>query len=64
MLSIILLSYQSEKRIEKFFDALNKRMLKENIEFECIIMDDASTDASHTVALELEKSMRMYGLFS
>ena len=55
MLSIILLSYQSEKRIEKFFDTLKKRMLKENIEFECIIMDDASTDASHTVALEIEK---------
>ena len=54
MLSIILLSYQSEKRIEKFFDALNKRMLKENIEFECIIMDDSSTDASHKVALEIE----------
>jgi glycosyltransferase involved in cell wall biosynthesis len=54
MLSIILLSYQSEKRIEKFFDALNKRMLEENIEFECIIMDDSSTDTSHIVALELE----------
>ena len=54
MLSIILLSYQSEKRIEKFFDALNKRMLDENIEFECIIMDDSSTDTSHKVALELE----------
>ena len=54
MLSIILLSYQSEKRIEKIFDALKKRMLKENIAFECIIMDDASTDESHTVALELE----------
>ena len=54
MLSIILLSYQSEKRIEKFFDALYKRMLEEKIEFECIIMDDASTDDSHSVALELE----------
>ena len=55
MLSIILLSYQSEKRIEKFFDALNLRMFEEKIEFECIIMDDASTDASHNVALEIEK---------
>ena len=55
MLSIILLSYQSEKRINKFFGALNKKMLEEKIDFECIIMDDASTDASHTVALELEK---------
>jgi glycosyltransferase involved in cell wall biosynthesis len=54
MLSIILLSYQSEKRIDKFFGALNKKMLEENIPFECIIMDDASTDASHTFALELE----------
>ena len=55
MLSIILLSYQSEKRIEKVFDALNKRMLKENIAFEFIIMDDASTDESHDVALKIEK---------
>ena len=55
MLSIILLSYQSEKRIEKFFHVLNKRMLEEKIEFECIIMDDASTDKSHKVALEIEK---------
>ena len=55
MLSLILLSYQSEKRIQKFFDALNKRMLEEKIKFECIIMDDASTDSSHFVALEIEK---------
>ena len=54
MLSIILLSYQSEKRIDKFFEALNKKMLEENIQFECIIMDDASTDASNIFALELE----------
>ena len=54
MLSIILLSYQSEKRIEKFFCALNKRMLEEKIEFECIIMDDASSDASNAIALEIE----------
>ena len=38
MLSIILLSYQSAQRIEKFFDTLNERMLEEKIEFECIIM--------------------------
>lgn len=65
MLSIILLSYQSEKRIEKFFDSLNKRMLKENIEFECIIIDDASTDASHKVALDIEtkyESVRAFQL--
>ena len=55
MLSIILLSYQSEKRINKFFGALNKKMLQEKIQFECIIMDDASTDASHSIAQELEK---------
>ena len=65
MLSIILLSYQSEKRIEKFFDSLNKRMLEENIEFECIIIDDASTDASHKVALDIEtkyESVRAFQL--
>ena len=55
MLSIILLSYQSEKRIEKFFDALNKRMHEEKIEIECIIIDDGSSDSSYTVALEIEK---------
>ena len=55
MLSIILLSYQSEKRIENFFHALNKRMLVEEIDFECIIMDDASSDESHAVACEIEK---------
>ena len=33
-------------------------MLEEKIEFECIIMDDASTDASHTIALELEKQYK------
>ena len=54
MLSIILLSYQSERQIDKFVDALNLRMFDEKIEFECIIIDDASTDASHKVALELE----------
>ena len=58
MLSIILLSYQSEKRIDNFFGALNKKMLEEKIDFECIIMDDASTDASHTIALELEKQYK------
>ena len=63
MLSIILLSYQSEKRISNFFGALNKRMLEENIQFECIIMDDASTDASHTVALELENQYENVGYF-
>lgn len=54
MLSIILLSYQSEKRIEKVFDALSRKMIEEKIEFECIIMDDASSDESHNVAIELE----------
>ena len=65
MLSIILLSYQSEKRIEKFFCALNKRMLEEKIEFECIIMDDASSDASNAIALEIEnkyENVRSYQL--
>ena len=58
MLSIILLSYQSAQRIEKFFDTLNERMLEEKIEFECIIMDDASTDSSHDIALKIEKKFK------
>ena len=55
MLSVILLSYQSENKIEIFFNALNDRLSKENIEFECIIMDDGSNDSSFEVAEDLEK---------
>jgi glycosyltransferase involved in cell wall biosynthesis len=55
MLSVILLSYQSENKIEEFFNALNDRFTKENIEFECIIMDDGSKDSSFEIAEDLEK---------
>ena len=56
MLSIILLSYQSENRIEKFFDALRNRLEKEKIPFDCIIMDDGSSDSSYEVALKIENT--------
>ena len=56
MLSIILLSYQSENRIEKFFVSLRNRLEKERIPFDCIIMDDGSSDSSHEVALNIENT--------
>ena len=65
MLSIILLSYQSEKRILKFYKELNSRLIKEGIEYELIIMDDGSKDSSHEIALEIEtkyKNVRAFQL--
>ena len=39
------------------------RECSKKIEFECIITDDASTDSSHDIALEIE-SFSERGLFS
>jgi dolichol-phosphate mannosyltransferase len=55
MLSIILLSYQSENRIESFFLTLKSFLLRNDISFELIIIDDGSTDSSFENALALEK---------
>ena len=58
MLSIILLSYQSENRLENFFLTLKTFLLKKKISFELIIIDDGSTDSSYENALGLEKKYK------
>ncbi len=55
MLSVILLSYYSEKRIPAVYEAVLNLLTAENIPFELIIIDDGSTDDSYALALELEK---------
>ncbi len=55
MLSLILLSYYSEKRINIAFDKLSALFKSESIDFELIIIDDGSKDDSYKIALELEK---------
>ena len=65
MLSIILLSYQSENRILKFYEELDSHLIQEGIEYELIIMDDGSNDSSYEIALELEqknKNVRSFQL--
>lgn len=54
-ISVIILSFQSEKRIETFYSSLKDRLLKEKIDFEIIIVDDGSTDNSYKLALDLEQ---------
>ena len=64
-LSVILLSYYSEKRIIKVYEEVSKVLNAEKIEFEFIIMDDGSKDKSYETALELEKknkNVRAYQL--
>ncbi len=54
MLSLILLSYFSEERINQVHNKLSSLLSKENIDFELIIIDDGSTDNSFKIAQELE----------
>ncbi|KFF13961.1 hypothetical protein IW15_00470 [Chryseobacterium soli] len=55
-LSLILLSYYSEKRIVKVYENVKELLEKNNIPFEFIIVDDGSADDSYKIALELEKN--------
>ena len=55
LLSIILLSYYSGKRIRKSYQAVKQLLDEESIPFEFIVMDDGSEDDSYSIALELEK---------
>ncbi|MDV7697014.1 glycosyltransferase [Chryseobacterium soli] len=55
-LSLILLSYYSEKRIVKVYENVKELLEKNNIPFEFIIVDDGSDDDSYKIALELEKN--------
>jgi len=54
-LSIILLSYYSEDKINDLYEIIIKRLEKEKIEFELIIIDDGSKDNSYNKSLDLEK---------
>lgn len=56
MLSIILLSYFSEKRIESVYKIVKAKFADEKIPFEFIVIDDGSKDDSFEVALNLEKN--------
>lgn len=56
MLSIILLSYYSEERIQRSYLAVKALLDSENIPFEFVVMDDGSKDESFHMALDLEKT--------
>ncbi len=55
-LSVILLSYNSEKKIDNCYKSIKEKLDAERIPFELIIIDDGSKDDSYNKALELEKS--------
>lgn len=55
MLSIILLSYFSNHRIEKVYTKLESVLSNNDIPFELIIIDDGSQDNSFEIALKLEQ---------
>ncbi len=55
LLSIILLSYNSQDKIKAVFRQVAEVMETEKIPFEFIIIDDGSKDDSFSVARELEK---------
>ena len=64
-LSIILLSYYSNKRLYKVYDDISSLMSKEQIPFELLIMDDGSKDDSYEIALKMEsmyENVRAYQL--
>ena len=55
ILSIIILSYESEKNIESITRKVIHTMKEENIPFEIIIMDDGSKDQSYRIAQNLSE---------
>jgi dolichol-phosphate mannosyltransferase len=54
-LSVILLSYFSEKKITSVYDRVDKILCEAGINFEFIIIDDGSKDNSYNKAVELEQ---------
>jgi polyisoprenyl-phosphate glycosyltransferase len=65
LLSIILLSYNSGSKINEVYYSVRKHLEDAGIDFEFIIMDDASTDDSFGIGLALQKkeqNVRVYQL--
>jgi polyisoprenyl-phosphate glycosyltransferase len=65
LLSLILLSYYSGKKIYEVYEKVKDKMTAENIPFELIIIDDGSKDDSFEIACELEnqdKRVKAYQL--
>ena len=56
LLSIVLLSYQSEDRLRPAVNEVVHSMEAERIPFELIIMDDGSTDRSFELARRLARN--------
>lgn len=56
LLSVILLSYYSQEKIQEVYRNTKEIFDKEKIPFEFIIMDDGSNDNSFQLALALEKT--------
>ncbi len=56
-LSIILLAYQSEKRLDKAVSEIDTALSAASIPHEIVIIDDGSTDQSYAKALELAERM-------
>jgi len=64
-MSICLQAYYSEDKINKLYRNLKESLDKENIKFEMIITDDASSDNTYKIAKELEEkddNVRAYQL--
>ena len=57
MLSLILLAYQSESRLEETVSLTVEKLKLEGIPFELIIIDDGSKDKSFEIALKLESEI-------
>lgn len=57
-LSIILLAYQSEKRLEKAVNEIDSSLSAAGIPHEIVIIDDGSTDKSYFKALELAERLQ------
>jgi len=55
-ISIILLSYNSNDKLTKTYNEINRVFELENINFEIIIIDDCSSDNSFAIAKELASS--------
>ena len=52
MISIVIPSYNEEKRIREHFDPFFERMCRALDDFECIVVDDGSTDRTRAMLLE------------